>query len=282
MNTLTDFQFSPSNLQDYLDCQRRFQLKYIYKVSWPAIQAEPIHNVEESLEIGTQFHHLAHQFSLGIESTNLKTTKSNFQLTDFWTQFLDSSQYGGLLYPVWQPDVQRYPEVSLFTYIAEAMLVSKLDLIAIFPGSIIQIYDWKTNLKPPKRNWLTERLQTKLYPYILVQAGPSLNNGKPIIPEQVELIYWYPSAPSSPLRFPYNQSKYDEDQTFIYSLLKEISLLHEDEFYLTQNKQLCVFCVYRSLCERGMHAGPLDHMEQYSDLNEDISIGINEVNLNEY
>jgi hypothetical protein len=282
MNTLTDFQFSPSNLQDYLDCRRRFQLKYIYKVSWPAIQAEPLHNVEESLEIGIKFHHLTHQFSFGIEFTKLNPTNSYSQLTDYWTQFLDSSQEGGLLHPVWQPDVQRYPEVTLFTYIAEALLVSKLDLIAIFPGSIIQIYDWKTNRKPPTRKWLTERLQTKLYPYILVQAGLSLNNGKPIIPEQVEFIYWYPSAPSSPHRFPYNQSKYDEDQAFIFSLLEEISHLHEDEFHLTQNEQLCVFCVFRSLCERGIHAGSLDHMEQYSDLNEDISTGFNEVNTNEY
>ena len=37
MKPENDFIFSAHNLQDYLDCPRRFELKYILKQPWPAI-----------------------------------------------------------------------------------------------------------------------------------------------------------------------------------------------------------------------------------------------------
>jgi hypothetical protein len=37
-----DFQFSQGSLQDYVDCRRRFQLRYLDQLAWPAVEAEPL------------------------------------------------------------------------------------------------------------------------------------------------------------------------------------------------------------------------------------------------
>ena len=41
-----DFRFSQGSLQDYVDCQRRFQLRYVVNQSWPDVQAEPLMELE--------------------------------------------------------------------------------------------------------------------------------------------------------------------------------------------------------------------------------------------
>ena len=35
------FQFSQRSLQDYVDCRRRFELRYLQNLAWPAVEAEP-------------------------------------------------------------------------------------------------------------------------------------------------------------------------------------------------------------------------------------------------
>ena len=40
-NLPADFHFSQGSLQDYVDCPRRFQLRYMMKLAWPAVEAEP-------------------------------------------------------------------------------------------------------------------------------------------------------------------------------------------------------------------------------------------------
>ncbi|MCZ7553427.1 MAG: PD-(D/E)XK nuclease family protein [Anaerolineales bacterium] len=35
------FHFSQTNLQDYRECPRRFKLRYMLGLAWPAIESEP-------------------------------------------------------------------------------------------------------------------------------------------------------------------------------------------------------------------------------------------------
>lgn len=62
MNALSSpFTFSQSSLQDYFDCPRRFELRYIDRLNWPAVEAEPALENERRLREGTYFHRLAQQ-----------------------------------------------------------------------------------------------------------------------------------------------------------------------------------------------------------------------------
>ena len=46
----SDFQFSQNNLQDYIDCPRRFELRHLQRLQWPAPQTEPIIEQERHIQ----------------------------------------------------------------------------------------------------------------------------------------------------------------------------------------------------------------------------------------
>ena len=70
MKSFEQFDFSQSSLQDFTDCRKRFYLRYIQKVAWPALQAEPVIEFERHIQRGERFHRLAQQFLMGIPEEN--------------------------------------------------------------------------------------------------------------------------------------------------------------------------------------------------------------------
>ena len=67
----TEFQFNQANLQDYVDCRRRFQLRYLLQIAWPAIGIEPPLEHERLLRLGAAFHRMIHQHTLGVSEERL-------------------------------------------------------------------------------------------------------------------------------------------------------------------------------------------------------------------
>jgi len=278
MSLPESFQFSQSSLQDYVDCQRRFQLSYIQQRAWPAVEAEPAMDNELHMQRGSQFHHMAHQFWLGVDVEKIAfQVEGDEILSRWWTNFVDLSGFEILT-------GRKLPEISLSAPIGDFRILAKYDLLVLeTPGvsegkTVIKdlsvdprglsatIYDWKTSLKQPKREWLTHRLQTRVYPYLLAKAGSQLIDGQPIQPEQIEMIYWYTDFPDQPARFPYSKKQFDEDEAYLSSLVAEINSLGEEDATLTEDERRCRFCVYRSLCNRGVEAGPLNEIDDISEV----------------
>ncbi len=245
-----DFQFSQASLQDYVECRRRFQLRYLLRLAWPAIEAEPALEYERRLRQGEAFHRLIHQHLLGIPPEQLSSMAAGADLGRWWRNYLEGA-------PADLPDL-RYPEVVLSAPINGHRLVAKYDLIAVEPGQRMVIVDWKTYRKRPHREWLARRLQTRVYPHLLVLAGSHLNQGRLIQPEQVEMIYWFADFPWMSERFAYNPVQYRRDGDYLAGLVGEIERLEEHSFTLTDERQRCRHCPYRSLCRRGARAGSLD------------------------
>lgn len=262
------FQFSQSSLQDYVDCPRRFLLRHLRNLSWPSLEAEPPLQNERFLHLGQLFHQLVYQHQLGIPTHRLTVTIQEPELQRWWENYLHSlpSSLNSLLDTAVDiltgNGAQRYPEITLCAPIVSHQLIAKYDLLLCLDKGKTIILDWKTTRKPLPHKWLAERMQTRVYPYLLIQAGKFLNHGEPYHPDQIEMLYWLAEFPTQTVRFQYSQEQYQADHEYLTGLVDEIQGLEESEFFLTNQTSHCRFCTYRSLCGRGSKAGTFEESEQ--------------------
>lgn len=276
MSLPPNFQFSQGSLQDYVDCPRRFQLRYLLRLAWPAAEAEPALENERYLQRGAAFHRLVHQHTLGVPLERLSGTLADEDLCRWWHNYLAQ--------PLDDLPPTRYAEVVLSAPVGGQQLVAKYDLVAVEAGRRAVIVDWKTYRKRPRRRWLAGRLQTRVYSYLLVRAGWHLNASRPLQPEQVAMIYWFSNFPADPERFSYDAAQYQADEVALSSLIEEIKGLGDGDFPLTTQQRRCQYCPYRSLCQRGIRAGAFDEAGEESEVRDefDISLDLEQIAEIEY
>jgi hypothetical protein len=250
-------------LQDYLDCRRRFQLRYVQEFAWPAVVSEPVQEHERFIQEGVAFHQLAHQLFAGVPADLLDIHVHGDELQLWWQnfrQFIEGDQF--------LEKAAVYPETSLTTAWGDHRVIAKYDLIVKKPDGRFMIYDWKTSRKPSGRQWLMGRIQTRLYPFLLALVGKGMNEGQAIEPQSIEMVYWFSSNPDQPARFPYSPAQYIADNEFLARLVDEITTLTSEQFDLTTHEERCAFCVYRSYCERGDRAGLMTSAQDDSSWDE--------------
>ena len=247
-----DMIFSQASLQEFLECKRRFYLRYILKLDWPAHRVEPPEGWEAKSSLGRVFHRLVHQHQIGIPPETLSGLAGEADLRDWWQSYLD--------HPVEGLSQVRHPEIVLSAPMGNSRLLAKYDLVSIHAGGQAIIVDWKTS-KARSNRGLTTRMQTRVYRYLLVRAGASLNSGQPIEPVKVEMVYWFAEDPARPARLKYDANQYQEDEEFISDLIGRIEGLPVEGFELTDDLSRCRFCPYRSLCDRGERPGRLQDYE---------------------
>ncbi len=263
-----DFSFSQSSLQDYFDCQRRFQLRYIEKLSWPAVETEPLLENERRQREGQLFHRMVQQHLVGIPDQKLARLANSPELSRWWDNFLG--------YNFSQDGYAKYPELTLVAPQGSHHLLAKYDLITVLPGQKAIIYDWKTYHKRPKDEWMAVRMQTRVYRSLLVQAGAFLNEGVPFQPGQIEMVYWYAEFPSEPALFPYIDSQYKRDRDALDSMVAEI--VDQRLFPMTDDEKKCSYCPFRSYCERGEKAGrPDDQQPELEAESEDFNLNFEQI-----
>lgn len=270
MSVPAGFQFSQGSLQDFVDCRRRFQLKYLERLDWPALQTEPAMQSEIYMRKGALFHHMVHQHLLGITSAQLENLIQDDELAVWWRNYLNFSEEHIFV----SESRGLFPEISLSAPLGGFRLLAKYDLLKAKDDGRFTIFDWKTSRNRPGREWLKERMQTRVYPYLFVRAGEQFNAGEAILPEMVEMIYWFANYPDQPERFSYTAGKFEEDNASLERLVTEIDRLSDNEFPLTTRQELCAYCVYRSLCDRGVRAGPMEGIEGELEVEETLEIFI--------
>ena len=270
----SDFQFSQRSLQDYVDCPRRFQLRYLDQLAWPAVESEPLSEHEGRMQAGAAFHRLIQSYLVGVPAERLSTmlafeSSNNNDLLRWWGNYLQFSDV--------TPVNNNLVEATLSAPLRSFRLLAKYDLVrweGDRANSKVTILDWKTSTQRSPSQWLAERLQSRVYPYLLVQAGASIINVEKINPEQVEMVYWFAEHPQEPQRFKYSTEQYQLDHDYLTGLVAEIEDLSVDDFLLTPDDSKCKYCNYRSLCDRGVAAGTLDPGE-----NDQEPMGINDIDF---
>ena len=260
-----DFHFSQGSLQDYVDCPRRFQLRYLQHVAWPAVEAEPLIENERHRKMGELFHRLAQQLMLGVPVERLSRMAAGSrlggaELETWWQNYLAFAMDKQKK----EQPIKYFPEISLSGCVGGACLTAKYDAVQVgaqgeTPG--LTILDWKTSRQRPRRTWLAGRLQTRVYLFLIVKAGAFLTGGIALPADRVEMIYWFAGFPADLERFTYSAGQYEEDEVYLSSLIQGLQAIGDEKFATCSNLEVCKFCVYRSLCERGIEPGIIQDTE---------------------
>ena len=267
---------SQSSLQDYVDCARRFQLRYLERLSYPAVESEPALENEKHIQEGEFFHRLIQQYLIGIPTEQIAKLANTPNLQKWWENFLNCRDLLGLkgLTGLRKDLTGLYAETTLSAPLGSFRLLAKYDLLAVKNGKAI-IYDWKTYRKRPRDEWLAARMQTRVYRALLVHAGASLNNGQAIEPNDIEMIYWFSDFPTEPARFSYTAAQYQRDWDLLAKLADEVT--NASSYPLTEDRTKCLYCPYRSYCERGVRAGDAEQAEAEMEAEELFNVNFEQI-----
>lgn len=260
---------SQSSLQDYVDCSLRFKLRYLERLSYPAMESEPALENEQHQAEGEYFHRLVQQYLIGIPKEQISKLANTPNLVRWWANFLADPSLQDI-----QGGAGLFTESNLSAPLGKHRLVAKYDLIVVRQGKTT-IYDWKTYRKRPRNEWLSARTQTRVYRALLVQAGTHLNDGRPFTPDQVEMVYWFADFPGEPARFEYNAAQYQRDWDWLTQLSTEID--SASSYPPTEDRQKCLFCTYRSYCERGIRAGAWEEAETETQAEELFDVNFEQI-----
>lgn len=269
MNLPKDFHFSQSNLQDYVDCPYRFYLRYCLRLKWPALLVDDALAYEQRGQIGARFHQLIQQYLLGIPEdriADLAAADPAPELPRWWANFL---QYVDPMI-----EGKKFIETTLNAGLDGNFLLAKFDMILLREDGHLEIFDWKTSQKKPRAEWLAQRVQTRLYRYVLTEAGAELAGGGAVKAEQILMHYWFTAQPQNTVSLPYSQQAHQADRAYFINLINEIIKRDPSQFYRTDALEKCRFCVYRSHCDRGDRAGALENFEDFETGPEDFEIDI--------
>jgi hypothetical protein len=153
-------------LHDFSDCERRFYLRYIEQLAWPAVESEPVMENERRQLEGEIFHRLVQQYWLGLPVEKLSRLANSPELSQWWSNYLD--------YDFKLDGFATFPEMTLTAPVGNHKLTAKYDLVAVGADKVI-IFDWKTYQKKPKETNLAVCYQTRVYRSLMVKAGGCLS-----------------------------------------------------------------------------------------------------------
>ncbi len=248
--------FSQGSLQDYTECPRRFQLRHLLNQPWPALESQPLLDYEHHQALGQLFHRIVQRHISGVASERISAGIQDFDLRRWWQAYL-ASPPPGLPVPLTagaHPGWTISAEEVLSTVVSDQRLAARYDVLAIQENGPAFIVDWKTSRRPATRAQLTQRMQSWVYPFVLVEAGADLGMG-PIAPEQVRMVYWFANDPQRPHILAYSGRQHEAHRRYLTALIEEITGRRDSIWPLTPDEARCRFCTYRSLCDRGVEAG---------------------------
>jgi CRISPR/Cas system-associated exonuclease Cas4 (RecB family) len=260
------FLFSQHSLSTYQRCQRRFWYRYVQRQPWPMAEDQEPLLYQQNLARGVTFHRWLERAQLGLPVNEQVDASHDPELQAWWRAWLTYDQ--SIL-----PHDVRQAELPLITSLGRHRLYARYDLLTLDRSGRAVIMDWKTLRSVPSLATLRNRLQTRIYCYILVGAGMALA-GMPLEPEQISMGYWFANDPQATIYLPYSRLQFEADRQLLFALADEIDSLAEEGFTLTEQRAQCTRCNYRTLCERtadsSSKAQDIDWLDEEVDFNLDL------------
>lgn len=259
-----EFRFSQSGLQAFDRCRRRFFLRYVDELEWPAPVTDSEEQWEEATRRGQLFHLLVQQSALGIDVEATVAASGDGVLAGWWENFLRSAPCPGA-------GERILSEVELSAAVGEFSAVAKFDRIVLpapDSGASIRIIDWKTGRLRPRQAELQRSWQTAVYCYVFTEVGDTLieeANSGAIDPGRLELQYWHAGFPDALQPIRYSAALHAEAEDRLQRTIAEIASLAEkgepEGFPRTGDERECRHCEYRSYCGRGRSPGAFAEWE---------------------
>jgi hypothetical protein len=198
------FQLSQAHLNCLTTCPRKFQYLYLDQLNSPQSPEQQVRQ-----ERGARFHWLMQQQELGLRITPFLHQDCHLQR---WFQAFTQA-------PPQMQAGERLSEHRQSLRWQNYLLVAVYDLL-ILGEQQAQILDWKTYPQPQNLRSLQASWQTRLYPFILVEATD-------YSPSQVTMTYWFaeanPQSQDHSLTLPYSEALHRQTRRDLAQILDQLT-----------------------------------------------------------
>ncbi len=238
-----------SSLETFLICRRRFRLRIVDRLPWPATPLDG--DTETAVANGRAFHQQLERHFLQLRTDSAPADPA---LRQWWQAF----QHSRLPLP---DDARLLPELSLSVPLGSHHLVGRFDLLAISVSPDdgryrAHIFDWKTS-RPRAEATLRSDWQTRLYLALLAEGSQALfddDGATGIAPDDISITYWYVREPDTPRTLHYSSAWHADNWAELAGLLAQIDGELADEssaaWPLTDQLSHCRDCAYQVYCGR--------------------------------
>jgi len=240
-------RLSAHALEQLERCPRKFALRYKARRFWPATAPAAREASTEAQALGVTLHRLVQRHALGlpVAATLAEAAQELPALTACWQAFAASPHATPpAAAEVW---TEQTLHLRLPTAAGPLPLEVRFDRL-VRQGDSWTILDWKTGRVGAH---LATTWQTRLYPFVLAEAGAALAGSDAPAPERIALTYWEVAAGQG-LTLRHNQVRHAATRDALEAIAARVAAPFDeaapDDPAYPRDPSHCPHCPYDSLC----------------------------------